>query len=360
MRFFTGAGFAYGNTRLRARKGGLLSPADCERLVGKDVEALLGALEGTPYAQDVEAALSRQHGLRRLHQAIGLHLGRSLEEMRSFYAGPARELVDLLLSRFDVQNVVALLRAQAGRSRSREDALAAIVPVGWLREPLARDILRQHELAGAVALLARWTPDADQARALRTAFAEYERSDDLAAFERSIIVDHDRRLAAALERTGRPGETLLRFVRRQVDEQNLLVALRLRSALEQGEVAELALDGQLLPGGLVAADSLDTAVRGPAVVSDLAALGGQMWRAPLARWATTGDLVALERELEQHADGDAIALFAAGDPLSIDVPLAFSVAKQTEARNLRLLGEAAVGRNDPELVRRELLSGARP
>ncbi|MEJ7790421.1 MAG: V-type ATPase subunit [Gaiellaceae bacterium] len=357
MKFLAGADFAYGNTRVRARKGGLLSPADCERLVGKNVEALLGALDGTPYAQDVEAALTRQHGLRRLHEAIRLHLGRSLEEMRSFYAGPARELVDLLLSRFDVQNVVALLRAQAGRSRSAEDALLGVVPVGWLLEPLAREILRPHELAGAVALLARWTPDAAQARALRAAFTEYERSDDLAAFERAILADHVTRLAEALERAGQDGETLLRFVRREIDEQNLLVALRLRSALERGEVTELALDGELLPGGRVSAASLEAAVRGPAAVSDLRTLGGEAWRAPLARWATTGDLVALERELEQRWVADATALFAEGDPLSIDVPLAFSVAKQTEAQNLRLLGEAAVRHSDPELVRRELLAG---
>ena len=360
MRLSAGAGFAYGNARLRARKGALLHAADFERLVGKDVVALLGALASTPYAPDVEVALTRHAGARRLHEAIRLHLARSLEEMRSFYSGSARDLVDLLLSRFDVQNVVALLRAQVGRSPAREDAILAVVSVGWLSEPFAREILRQHELAGAVALLARWTPDAGQAQALRTAFAEYERSDDLAAFERAVVTEHAARLTDALEQASPDGATLRRFVRREIDEQNLLVALRLRSALERGEVAELALDRELLPGGLVATSSLEAAVRGPAVVSDLAPLGGGAWRAPLARWATDGDLVALERELEWRRAADATALFVGGDPLSIDVPFAFSVAKQTEARNLRLLAEAAVRGADPELVRRELLRGARP
>lgn len=359
MRLLTSADFVYGNARLRARKGDLLQAADYERLVGKDVEALLGALAATPYAPDVEAALTRHHGVRRLHEAIRLHLARSLEEMRSFYTGSARELVDLLLSRFDVQNVVTLVRAHAGSSSSAEEALLSIVPVGWLSEPFAREILRQHELAGAVALLARWTPDAAQARALRTAFAEYERSDDLATFERAIVADHAARVAEALEQADPDGETLQRFAHREIDDQNLLIALRLRSALERGEVEELALDRELLPGGLVAGSPLKAAVRGPAAVSDLVALGGEAWRAPLARWAMSGDLVALERELEHRWAADATALFAQGDPLSIDVPLAFSVAKQTEARNLRFLAEAAIGHSDPELVRRELFRGAR-
>ena len=359
MRLLARADFAYGNARLRARKGDLLQAADYELLVGKDIEALLGALDATPYAPDVEAALTRHRGARRLHEAVRLHLARSLEEMRSFYTGSARELVDLLLSRFDVQNVVAILRAQTGLSRPAEDALLAIVPVGWLGEPLAREILRQHELAGAVALLARWTPHAAQARALRAAFAEYERSNELAVFERAVVADHVARLTEALEQAGPDGQTLRRFVHAEMDNQNLLVALRLRSALEGGELAELALKDEMLPGGLVAAGSLEAAVIGPAVVSDLTALGGETWRAPLARWATTGDLVALEGELEQRWDTDATALFTKGDPLSIDAPLAFSVAKQKEARNLRLLAEAAVHGRDPEFVRRELLTGAR-
>ena len=64
---------------------------------------------------------------------------------------------------------------------------------------------------------------------------------------------------------------------------------------------------------------------------------------------------SLERELERRRIADAAALFASGDPLAIDVPLAFTAAKLAEARNLRLLGEAAVRGIPSDLVRRELL-----
>jgi vacuolar-type H+-ATPase subunit C/Vma6 len=40
---------------------------------------------------------------------------------------------------------------------------------------------------------------------------------------------------------------------------------------------------------------------------------------------------------------------------AIDVPVAFTAAKEIEARNLRLLGEASVRGIDAEIVRRELL-----
>ena len=350
------ADFAYGNARVRSRKRDLLSGEDVERLIGKDVEGLLTALDATPYKPDVQVALTRYHGSHRLHEAIRLHLARSLEEMRGFYDGSARELVDLLLSRFDVQNVLALLRAKLGRRQYREESLLAVVPMGWLSEPVVREILRQKEPAGAVALLCRWTPDPGQARALDAAFGEYERSNDLAALDRYVLTDHFTRLAAALDRTGRDGEKLRQFVHGTVDDTNLITALRLRGALERGDVAELALDGELLPGGSFTAAALTAATLGPASSSDLIGLGGRSWQAPLDRWVTTGDLPTLELQLEQSRAAAATGLLARGDPLAIDVPIGFSVALESEARQLRLLAEAAIRVREPELVRRDLFA----
>ena len=356
MRLAPRADLSYGNTRLRARRGELLRGADYERLIGEDVPGLLETLQRTPYAPDVEAA-ERGDGLRRLHEAIRSNVGRSLEEMRTFYAGRARELVDVLLSRFDIQNIVSVLRAKARAQQPAEGAAVVLVSAGWLVEPLAGELLRQRELAGAVDLLARSTPDRDQAQALRAAFSEYERTEDLAALERAVVADHAARGAATLAAARRDGSMLLRFTAREVDERNLLAALRLRDALAGGAAAAPPED-TLLPGGSVPPAGFEAAVHASApnaVVGALGRVGREAWRAPLARWATTGDLTALERELERRRIADATALFAAGDPLSIDVPLAFTAAKLAEARNLRLLGEAGFRRIASDVVRRELL-----
>ena len=355
MRLAPRAELAYGNTRLRARRSGLLGDADYERLIGGDVDGLLAALDGTPYAPDVEAA-ERGDGLRRLHDAIRRNMGRTLEEMRAFYAERARELVDLLLSRFDIQNIVSVLRNKAGAERP-EGAPVALAAVGWLVDPLAGELLGQRELAGAVDLLARSSPDRDQAHVLRTAFTEYERTEDLAALERAVVADHAARSSVTLAAAGGPAATLLQFTRREIDERNLLTALRLRDALADGAIAAPPEDA-LLPGGSAPPAAFGPALHAPAptaVAGTLARVGGEAWRAALSRWAATGDLTMLERELERRRIADAAALFASGDPLAIDVPLAFTAAKLAEARNLRLLGEAAVRGIPSDVVRHELL-----
>ena len=356
MRLSARADLSYGNTRLRARRSELLRDAEYERLVGQDIEGLLETLEGTPFAPDVEAA-QRSDQLRQLHAAIRTNVGRSLEEMRSFYADRARRLVDLLLSRFDVQNIVSVLRAKASAQQPAHRAPIALAAVGWLVEPLAGELLRQRELAGVVDLLARSTPEPGQAHALRAAFGEYERSEDLAALERAVVAEDAARAAATLGAAGRDASALLQFMPREIDERNLLVALRLRDALARG-AADPPPPDALLPGGAAPPAAFEATVHAPAANAVAAALGHvgrPAWRAPLARWAATGDLTALERELERLRIADAMALFGAGDPLAIDVPLAFMAAKLAEARNLRLLGEADVRRIAPDVVRRELL-----
>jgi vacuolar-type H+-ATPase subunit C/Vma6 len=93
------ADFVFGNTRLRARKGELLDARDYEELLGRDLEGVLEALAETAYRAELEAALAVSDGTRALHEALRRNLARALGDLRGFYEGAARELVDLLLSR---------------------------------------------------------------------------------------------------------------------------------------------------------------------------------------------------------------------------------------------------------------------
>lgn len=355
------ADFGYGNARLRARKTQLLGRADYEELLGKDIDGILGTLASTAYEPEVDSALTRFSGARRLHEAVRVNLGRSLEEMRSFYTGEARDLVDILLSRWDLHNTIALLRGEAIRPHT-EDALMYVFPVGTLSDALAREIARQNEFAVAVGLLIRWKlPDPDTAATLRDAWPDYERTENLAALEHAVTAGWTARTAEALATTDTEGEGLRRFFERETNEKNVLVALRLRKAIERGELSGVPASdewGAYLPGGSIRPERLDEAVRLPdagAAANSLAAAGpGDRWRLPLERWSAGGGLLALQRELEERRITDAVALFTRGDPLGIGVPIAYAVAKENEAKNLRLVAESAARGLDPEIARTQI------
>jgi len=355
------ADFGYGNARLRARKAGLLSRADYDALLGKkDVDGILGALADSPHGPEVEEALTRHHGTQRLQEAVRHHLARSLEETRSFYGERARELVDVFLSRWDLYNTITLLRGGAVVPRS-EDALAHVYPMGALSDALAREIAHQNEFAAAVQLLVRWKlPDPETARGLRDAWPEYERTGDLPALEHAVAANWTARTAGALRETGGDGAALRRFFERETDERNLLVALRLREALSRGETDRLpVLDGLgvYLPGGSMSIERLDDATCLPDANAVAAAFAAnhEEWRLPLERWARGGDLAGLQHDLEKRRLENAVGLFTTGDPLGVDIAIAYAVAKENEARNLRLVGEGAARGLDPERVRARLV-----
>jgi len=355
------ADFAYGNARLRARKAGLISSAQYEALIGKDVDGILGALSRTPLAPEVESALTRFGGPRRVHEAVRLHLARTLEEMRSFYAGRARECVDLLLSRCDLHNVLTLLRGEATAPHT-EEALAHVFPMGVMRDAYAREIARQNEFAAAVGLMIRWRlPDPQTSSSLRDAWPDYERTEDFAALEHAVIAAWAERTSTTLDALGRDAEPLRRLFGRETDEKNLLVALRLREALARGEADRLPVlegSGVYLPGGSIKTTRFDDGIRLPddeRVAANLADWGPTAWREPLERWARGGRLPDLQFDLEARRVRDAVALFVRGDPLGVDVPIAYAVAKEAEARNLRLIAEGAARGLSPARVRERVI-----
>ncbi len=338
----------YGNTRLRARKGELLGADVYETLLGRDLEGIFEVLAGTAYRPEIEAVLTVSSDRRALHEALRRHLARALEELRAFYEDRARELVDLLLSRYDLQNLLALLRGRV-RGQPPEQVQANVIPLGELGAAAAQEIARQPELVRTVELLVAWRlPDAATARTLADAWPEYERTEDLAALEHSLTLQHARRLASSLRNARPDAESLRELVAREHDTVNVLIVLRLRFALQLDELSELPAPprpGRFLPGGRIAAEALEAALRQPtraeAVAKLTEAARHEDWHAPLQRIARGGDLPTLERELEAGRVRWAVGLFLRGDPLGLDVPIAFTVAKENEVRNLRLIGEGA-------------------
>jgi V/A-type H+-transporting ATPase subunit C len=356
------ADFAYGNTRLRARKAELLGAAEYESLLGRDADAVLELLAGTAYRAEIEAALTVTGGNHALHLALGRHLARRLGELRAFYEGRSGELVDLLLSRFDLHNLLALLRGRA-RGRPPEQVLANVVPLGGLGVAAGQEIARQQELARAVDLLVSWRlPNPAEARALADAWPEYERTEDLAALEHVLTARHARYLDEALQGAAASADSLRELIAREHDAVNVLVLLRLRFALQLDELSDLppALrPGRFLAGGTIAEDALENALRQPtrpeAVAKLVEAARRADWRAPLQRIASGGDLPTLQREFEVSRVRWAVGLFVRGDPLSFDVPIAFTVAQENEVRNLRLVAEGVAGGVPAAALRAQLI-----
>lgn len=341
-------GYDYGNARLRARKPELFALADYHRLAGAgSVDALLGMLSATRYRTDVETAMTRRRAIGRLDGAVAHHLGRTLRELGDFYQDEPGVAVALLLERWDLRNLRSVLRGVAARA-SPEAIIAALVPVGTISPGLLRT------LAGATGvrslldtLLTLGVPDASTAAALLEAWPSVEATQESAPLEAALHAAYSMRWQSTLGELGLP--TLDRLFGREADRTNLLVAVRARPS--DGGPAATDLTWML---GTISARALNAAVQQATAEAFAAAVVDvtpSRWVPLVTDWTVHRDPARLAVGLDEAVTAEMAGLFVTGDPLSIDVPVAYLASKENEAQNLRFVARGvAAGLPAPTVV----------
>lgn len=346
-------GYDYGNTRLRARRAGLLRGEQYAALAGRDLPALVTALAATSYRPQAEAAGA---GLGALNRIVRDHMVTALAGVSGFYRGRAGDVVAALLGRFDVHAVVTVLRARH-HGTPADAACALLVPVGAVSAQIARRAAREPDLPAAARFFAaRRLPDAGTAAALLHAQRRYEIDGDLARVEETVACSARARQATVLAAAGPGAEQVTTAIRREADDLNLLLALRLATAGADGSGTGRE---AYLPGGSLTLPVLRAIQRAPARQDAVAAVPGsarQAWRGALADWSQSGDLAALHAALEEERLRTQLRALRGGDPLGAAPVLHYVLAHQAQARNLRLLGQAAVGAVSHDQARRQLVA----
>ena len=332
-------GIDYGNARLRAMRSRFLSADDYQGLTGIDsMDGLVSAMATTAYAADVDATLPRYTGLRRFDEIVRHHLVRVLGTLPTFYERPEANVISLLTDRWDLQNLRALFRAKS-RFEATDEMLRLTVPIGRLGAAELNELAIQPSLRYAIDLMLTWRiPSHATARAVRDAWSTYESSGDLVVLESALNHAFADRLNEVLgaDQTGAAA-----VLRAELDEINILTCLRLQTARAVGETIrpDMADSDVYLPGGRVRFETLASA----ASTDDRATAAARLdraqllpgWSAALHDWAGSAELVSLADALRLASTRFAVDLFARGDPLGYDVPVAFVRAQEHEARNLR-------------------------
>jgi V/A-type H+-transporting ATPase subunit C len=343
-----------GNAALRARRSKLLAGPALLNLLGRSLDEVIGALADTDWRVDVEAALTRYTGLRVLQEAARTRLARQLGRVRALYGGEAREALDLRVSRYDIDNVVTILRGQA-RALDPDQLLPMLVPAGRLSDAVLVELVREPGLRATLdRMVVLGVPS--QTTALRALAAWTGPTASPAALERAARLSWAREVRRSLD-AGLGGDMLARSLGDRLDQDNLLAMLRLWSNLPSPDRARVHLPDHLLPGGRIGADTLAFAWsrrEAGEVVAALLPAVWQSWHGALQRWVDAHDLSVLADVLDELRARWALGLFVRGDPLSLAVPLAFCTALEIEARNLRIIAYGADLRLPPDIVRSRL------
>ena len=359
------ADFAYGNTRLRARKGELLGAAEYEALLGRDVD-------GDPRGPRRHGLPRRDRSRARRHAAASARCtSRSagtwraaLGELRAFYEGRSR--------RARRPASLPLRSAQPARAPARAGARPS------RRSRCSRTSFRSARSAGRRRRRSRASRSSRGpstcsspggcripagARALADAWPEYERTEDLAALEHALTARHAQRLDEALRAAGPGADSLRELVAREHDAVNVLVVLRLRFALQLDELTDLPprSERRPLPGRR---KNRRGRARGRAAAADAC----RSRREARRRRTTRGLACAAAAHRVRRRPAD-VAARARGESCPLGRRVCSSAAtrsastsrsrsrsrQENEVRNLRLLGEGAAGGLPAAALRAQLI-----
>ena len=335
-------GYEYGNTRLRVRGAQLFDADDYLNLLrATTLDGLLGALSSGPYRPDVESALGRHRGLRRLDEAVRMHLSTQLTDVLAFYGGEIGDRLRLYESRWDNRNLRTILRSLVRPERGDSDR-AFLVAAGSLDDVALGEVANQKDVRGAVDLLSVWhLPSPTVVRHLRGAMPEFSETGDIAALERALDESFGETVIDAVAAYGSQ-DPLIVLLCRDVDRANLTAALRWREdSLEMQRVEPFVpvAGGRLRDAAWAQIATLDDRADVEATLTGFLPVE---WRGSVAAWAEHGNLARLEHELDAADIEIAAHRFRTGDPLGIDIPLGFILRAEAQAKNLRLVGRTIV------------------
>ncbi len=291
---------------------------------------------GGPYRSELESAMTRYSGIRRLDEAVRIHLTTQEGDVLSFYQGEIRDRLVLFQSRWDRRNLRAILRSLGQAARPERPALL-LVAAGSLDTAALSEIASQRDVRAAVDLLGVWQlPTASVIRHLRRAMPRYAETGDVGVLELALDQSFGESVAAA------GGED---------NDDPVLGELRRPDRPDQSDVCDPASSGRAgwrghrwlhpHPGGWVNdaawTDTVQFDERADVLDSGLF----PSWLpARLPAWVEHGETLTLDNHLEAADAHETAVRFRRADPLGIEVPLRYLGRKEAEAKNLRLVARA--------------------
>ena len=219
------ADFGYVNARVRGLRSRLLPEGFFgEQVAGEGFAALSGALAQSPYARELEEARGEHGPLAAVDAALARNFVRVTQLLLDVSSGAAHDLIAMLLRRYDLANLKAIVRGlHAGRDA--DETMVAVLPAGSLGVGVLRAMAGAADPAAAGQVLA--LAKHPLAEAFRKAAAGYGADGDLLRFEIALDRAFYALWTADAARLPAPAG-FRRLATAELDAANLRTALKLR------------------------------------------------------------------------------------------------------------------------------------
>lgn len=219
--------YGYVNARVRAMKSVLLGREFYEDLLkASDFSGIMGILDKTPYKTEIQECAISRSGVEGIDEALKRNLARTFRKILSFAGSEPRELILIILGRWDLHNIITILRGIHIKVPT-EQILESLVPAGEMDMSPLNQLANEQSIKGCIDVLATW--GSPYARVLNEKYAEYVEENDISILELALDKAY---YANALEKLKKSGNINYKIIKNlivyEIDAINVTTILRLQ------------------------------------------------------------------------------------------------------------------------------------
>ena len=344
--------YDYLNARIRGMSTSLLTRDFYEHaLAAAGDNVLLDILLASPYGAELQEALAERAAAPRpavVEAAVRKNVRRTFARLLSISPAGPRRLIALQLNRWDVANILALIRGRL-TGASPAEVLASVLPIGELDETQLGELAAESDVRNLADALTTWKHAFGFA--LRRAIRECPRQDDPVALEAAVYHGWFHWALSELVADDPRHAPVREMLRRQIDLVNVLAILGLVQDRERGAAREMP---GPIPRGRIPERTLLELAESRTLEAAFETLVGTYFSPGIEKgilaYGQGRSLAVMERFLEATVVEYGCRMFRQ-DMLSIAVAMGFIWRKYGEMVNLRMLARGAAYRMPSNTIR---------
>jgi V/A-type H+/Na+-transporting ATPase subunit C len=343
--------YGYVNARVRGMRSYLLTKDFFMRMVeAENFEAMFSMLEQTIYRREMNEAMLTNPERPDFDKALSLGEIAAFRKILDSTGGDAHRLCEVLMSRYDVQNIKTVLRGKKGNATTSE-VLALMVPVGAVRMDTLEAMAAAREVRDAINVLG--TVQSKYGQVLASAYGAYQKKDqDLSVLELALDKFHYADGMAQLKGKDSNVEMVRQVFQAEIDMRNISTLVRIRGLrLDDDEIEDLR-----ITSGTLSQDQFLGLARLGDIVQIVSEYPDPRLRKTLEKALAEYqeiDIVAFDKELEREIIRRGAAMSNV-DVLGIGVIVGFMALKQNELINLRIVLRGKMADRPQAEIRKDL------
>lgn len=343
--------YEYLNTRVRVLLAQLLKPAQFEALLGlQDLTEMINFLAETDYAPEIRRSTVEFSGYAVVDRAV-MHNGhRVFHKLVRLAPERPRQLIEVVLHRFEVFNLKTILRG-LHVGASAEEIAQNLYPTILYPPAFYPELLKKEKMRDVLDYLL--SAGASYTDALWKAFPEYERTGKLLVLEHALDWAYFNGARATLEQLKDENAKFVRTVLgTEADVLNLIYALRIiESGVQSEEKYKYILEGGARLTSDFIRELLDTADR----TSFFRKLARTSYYRQIQPLDETVNAARFQKRLEDFLYQE-LCRWDLGRFFDIHMSIAYIWRKTAEMTNLRVIASGLARHAAREQIEHNLIS----